>query len=68
MEIVAIITLRESINTGNGVTQMLEVTDYKLPYTDDLLRFSIPGGGEGVVSMRNVAGIYPKIKKQETEL
>jgi hypothetical protein len=53
----AIITLREGINNGTGITKMLEVTDYS--FDDQMIHYKVENGF-GYIPMKNIAGIYPK--------
>lgn len=54
----AIITLREGINNKKGITKILEVMDYTINAGTSMLLFEVEEGN-GVVPLKNIAGIYP---------
>lgn len=58
METKYIITLREAINTGSGVTKLLKVNEYSISIVDSVVRYEIEQG-EGFIPIKNISGIYP---------
>jgi hypothetical protein len=65
METKYIITLREPINTGSGVTKLLEVEKYWGPDAASLhcVGFEIKGE-RGLLPVKNISGIYPEKKSK----
>jgi hypothetical protein len=62
MEAKYIITLREPINTGSGVTKLIEAKSwYGLDCAEpNVVRFELEDGTKGVLPIKNIAGIHPK--------
>jgi hypothetical protein len=58
MEAKYIITLREPINTGLGVTAVLRVKDFSIDTEAGMVDYHLEHG-EGVLPLKNIAGIYP---------
>jgi hypothetical protein len=54
-----IITLRESIHTGEGLTKVLEVKTWWTG-TFDEIKFELLDGSQGMIPFKNIAGIHPK--------
>jgi hypothetical protein len=62
----AIITLREGINIGSGITKMLEVADYDFAMDEQMVFYKVQDGF-GYIPMKNIAGIYPKKQISDNE-
>jgi hypothetical protein len=54
-----VITLREDINTGSGLTRILQVNDFREPLHGEMAEFTLLDGRRGWVHIKNVSGVHP---------